>query len=373
MQLGIVGLPNIGKTTLFNALTRASAAVANYPFCTIDRNIGMVAVPDERLLKLEALLSPPKTTPTMIEFVDIAGLVKGASRGEGLGNEFLGHIRDVDAVIHLVRCFEDPNVPHVSATVDPVVDIDVVNTELLAADLKTIEKRLDKSSRAAKAGLKEAVEEAKLLEKLLNALKSGIPARDFATNHLLAKKIELSDTEIKFIKEYQLLTYKKLMYVANINEDALGNDEHPILSSAREVAREQKKQIVAICAKLEAELAELEPDERKTFLKEMGLEKSGLDSLIATSYSLLDLITFFTANENELRAWTITRGTHAPQAAGKVHSDMEHGFIRAEVIHYEDLAKVGSMKEAREHGFMHLEGRDYSVRDGDIMYFRFQA
>ena len=361
MELGVVGLPNVGKTTLFNALTMANAEVANYPFCTIDRNIGMVEVPDERLWKLSDLLSPPKTTPTMIEFVDIAGLVKGASRGEGLGNEFLGHVRNVDAIVHVVRCFDDENVSHVSTHVDPVVDIDVVNTELAAADLKTVESRLEKSSRAAKTGDRELVTEVAFLEKLADLLRSGIPARE----------LELSEVEEGLMKGYQLLTHKKMMYAANVGEDSLG-DVNPYLSATEDSAKEQNAELIVVCAKLEAELAELEPEERDSFLVEMGLKKSGLEKLITASFKLLDLITFFTANENELRAWTVPGGALAPQAAGKVHSDMERGFIRAEVISCDDLLAAGSMKEAKDHGSMRLEGKEYVVKDGDMMYFRFQ-
>ncbi len=362
MELGVVGLPNVGKTTLFNALTMANAEVANYPFCTIDRNVGVVEVPDERLWRLSDLLSPPKTTPTVIEFVDIAGLVKGASRGEGLGNEFLGHVRNVDAIVHVVRCFEDENVSHVSAHVDPAVDIDVVNLELIAADLKTVENRLERSSRAAKTGDKELVTEVAFLEKLVGLLKSGIPVRE----------LELLEVEERLVNEHQLLTHKKMMYAANVGEESLG-DDNPHLSAARDFASEQNTELIVVCAKLEAELAELEPEERDSFLVEMGLEKSGLEKLISTAYRLLDLITFFTANENELRAWTVSKGALAPQAAGKVHSDMERGFIRAEVISCDDLVAAGSMKEAKDHGLLRLEGKEYVVADGDMMYFRFQA
>lgn len=363
MQLGIVGLPNVGKSTLFNALTMGNAAVASYPFCTIDQNVGVVAVPDERLWNLKELLSPPKTTSTAIEFVDIAGLVKGASKGEGLGNEFLGHIRNVDAILHVVRCFDDENVSHVSERVDPEVDIDIVNTELLLADLKTIEKRFDKASRASRVGDKNIVEEAHFLEKLLNHLKSGIPARE----------LKLLESEKEFMNEYQLLTSKKMLYIANVDENGLSDESNVYLKTAKQIVESQGTQIIPICSKLEAELNELDPDEKMVFLSEIGLEESSLERLIKFSYELLNLITFFTANENELRAWAIIKGTLAPKAAGKVHSDMETGFIRAEVIHYKDLASAKSMKEAREHGLMHLEGKDYVVQDGDIIYFRFHV
>jgi len=363
MQLGIVGLPNVGKSTLFNALTNGNAAVASYPFCTIDQNVGVVPVPDERLWKLSDLLSPPKTTPAAVEFVDIAGLVKGASRGEGLGNEFLGHIRNVDAIIHVIRCFDDENVSHISDRIDPEIDVDIVNTELLLADLKVIDKRFDKASRAARTGDKNIVEEAHFLEKILNSLKSGIPAR----------KIQLSEHEKEFINEYQLLTSKKMTYIANVSEDAISDDSNEYLAMAKKIADGQGIELIHVCSKLEAELNELDPEERKSFLSEMGLKESSLERLIKLSYNLLDLITFFTANENELRAWAIAKGTLAPKAAGKVHSDMEHGFIRAEVIHYDDLVSAGSMKNVRDHGLMHLEGKDYMVKDGDVIYFRFHV
>ena len=363
MQLGIVGLPNVGKSTLFNALTMGNAVVANYPFCTIDQNVGVVHVPDERLWKLNDLLSPPKTTPTAVEFVDIAGLVKGASKGEGLGNEFLGHIRNVDAIIHVIRCFDDDNVSHISDRIDPEVDVDIVNTELLLADLKVIDKRFDKASRATRSGDKSIIEETHFLEKILNFLKSGIPARKF----------QLSDTEKELISEYQLLTNKKMLYIANVTEDTISDDSNEYLKMARKIAKEQGTELIPVCSKLESELNELEPEERKSFLSELGLKESSLERLIKASYNLLDLITFFTANENELRAWAIPSGTLAPKAAGKVHSDIEHGFIRAEVVHYDDLVSVGSMKYVREHGRMHLEGKDYVVKDGDVIYFRFHV
>ena len=309
------------------------------------------------------MLSPPKTTPTAIEFVDIAGLVKGASHGEGLGNEFLGHIRNVDAILHVVRCFDDENVSHVSERIDPEVDIDIVNTELLLADVKVIEKRFDKANRSSKSGDKSIVEEAHFLEKILNLLKSGIPARN----------LDLSEAEKALVNEYQFLTSKKMLYIANVDEDGLSDESNTYFAVAKRIVEAQDNQIIPVCSKLEAELNELDPEEKTAFLSEIGLEESSLERLIKSSYELLDLITFFTANENELRAWTIPNGTLAPKAAGKVHSDIENGFIRAEVIHYDDLVSAKSMKEARDHGLMHLEGKDYVVKDGDIIYFRFHV
>jgi ribosome-binding ATPase len=363
-SVGIVGLPNVGKSTLFNAITQAGAESANYPFCTIDPNVGVVEVPDPRLDKLTELVIPKKTVPTAFEFVDIAGLVEGASRGEGLGNKFLAHIREVDAIAHVVRCFEDENITHVAGKVDPIQDISVINLELILADLESVERRVDRLGRKVKSGDKEAKLEYDILVKVKDALENEKPARS----------VEFTDDEKAIVRDMHLLTTKPILYVANVSEEGIHDaDSNPLVQKVREYAAEEAAEVVVISAKVESEIAELEGEDRAMFLEELGLEESGLDRLIRAAYHLLGLITYFTAGVQEVRAWTIRTGMKAPQAAGVIHTDFERGFIRAEVVSYQDLVDCGSMGAAKEKGLVRLEGKEYVVADGDIMHFRFNV
>jgi hypothetical protein len=362
LSVGIVGLPNVGKSTIFNALTAAGAQSANYPFCTIEPNVGIVPVADKRLVTLAGLAESKQTVFTDLKVVDIAGLVRGASKGEGLGNQFLANIRETDAILHVVRCFDDPNVVHVEGSVDPERDIEVIETELLLADLDAIAKKLDRVGRLARVGQKEYVAQAAALEKAKDAVEKGTPLRAIA----------FTDEEAGALAELNLITMKPVLFVANVAENDLGT-ETPLLQKVRKAAADKGGEVVVICGELEAQIAQLPPDERADFLKEMGLEEPGLDVLIRAAYKLLDLETFFTAGPKEARAWTIHRGARAPQAAGKIHSDFERGFIRAETIAYADYISAGSEQAARAAGKMRSEGKDYVVQDGDVILFRFNV
>ena len=365
MKLGIVGLPNVGKSTLFNSLTKAGAESANYPFCTIDPNVGIVPVPDERLKLLGDFYHSKKVTPAVIEFVDIAGLVKGASKGEGLGNQFLANIREVDAIVHVVRCFEDSNVVHVDGSIDPLRDIETINLELIFSDIEILERRIAKTTKVARND-KEAAKELAFQEKVKAYLEDG----------KLAINIELeNEDEEKWMAGYNLLTYKPVIYAANVAEDDLADDgaSNEYVQSVREYAKEQNSEVFVICAQIEQEIAELDDDEKKMFLEDLGLTESGLEKLIAASYRLLGLLSYLTSGEDETRAWTIKVGTKAPQAAGKIHTDFERGFIKAEIVNYQDLLDCGSYAGAREKGLVRMEGKEYVVQDGDVILFRFNV
>ena len=363
MKLGIVGLPNVGKSTLFNSLTKAGAESANYPFCTIEPNVGIVAVPDERLQKLAEMYNTKKITPAVVEFVDIAGLVKGASKGEGLGNKFLSHIRETDAICEVVRCFEDSNVVHVDGSVDPIRDIETINLELIFADIETVDKRLDKAKKMLKADKKYQAE-IDLLEKIKLALENGMPAR----------QLEYNKDEKELLKEMFLLTTKPIIYIANVSEEQLSDTENDAnVNKVREYASKEKAEVIPLCVKIEDELSTLDDSDKKEMLEALGLEESGLDTLIKKSYDLLGLMSFLTAGEPEVRAWTIKKGTKAPQAAGKIHSDIERGFIKAEVISYNELIKEGSMVQAKEKGLVRQEGKEYIMQEGDIVLFKFNV
>ena len=363
MKLGIVGLPNVGKSTMFNSITKAGAECANYPFCTIEPNVGVVPVPDERLDELTKMYNPQKTTHAVVEFVDIAGLVKGASKGEGLGNKFLSHIRETDAIVEVVRCFENENIVHVDGSVDPIRDIETINLELIFSDIETVNKRLDKAKKNLKAD-KKYQEEIDLLEKIKESLENGISAR----------AIDFSEDEKVLVKEMFLLTTKPILYIANISEEQIENAENdPIVEKVKEYAKNENAEVIPLCVKIEEELSGLDENDKQEMLEALGLEESGLDKVIKKSYDLLGLMSFLTAGEPEVRAWTIKKGTTAPKAAGKIHSDIERGFIKAEIVSYDDLIKEGSMTACKEKGLVRSEGKEYIMQDGDIVLFKFNV
>lgn len=365
MKLGIVGLPNVGKSTLFNSLTQGGAESANYPFCTIDPNIGIVPIPDNRLDVLAKMYNTEKIVPAVIEFVDIAGLVKGASKGEGLGNKFLSHIREVDAIVHVVRCFEDTDIVHVDATIDPIRDMETINLELIFADIEVLEKRISKTVKGAKAD-KALQRELNILNKIKEHLEAGNCTRSIEFD---------SSEDIAFVESLTLLTYKPVLYAGNVSEEDISNDgkDNKYIKSVRELAKSENSEVFVVCAKIEEEIAELDNEEKKLFLNDLGINESGLDRLISASYKLLGLISFLTAGPKEVRAWTITNGTKAPGAAGKIHSDFERGFIRAETVTYDDLTRLGSYTASKEQGLVRSEGKEYIVKDGDVILFRFNV